>query len=112
MVVISLEPSPCPDIHPGSVGMLCGLLTVVAQAPVCALDGVPVPHMADDGVDGGSNGYLQLHVPSLEILDVPLPPLCDLIAKTGLDHLGQGHETVAKDLEFLGKRVSEHSCSV
>ena len=112
MVVIPFEPPPSPDIVPGSVGVLCGLLTVVAQALGRALDGVEVPDVRDDAVDGGGSGNLQLLVASLEVLDVPLPSLNDHIAETGLDHLGQGQETVAKHLESLGKRVSEHSCSV
>ena len=70
MVVIPLKPPPSPDIVPGCVGVLCGMLTVVAQALGHALDGVK-----------------------------------DHIAKTGLDHLGKG-------LESLGKHVPEHSCSV
>ena len=112
MVVIPLEPSPDPHILPGSVGVLPCLLTVPAQPPGCPLEVVPVLDVVNDAVDCGGPGHLQLLVAPLEVLDVPPPSINDNISKTGLDELGQGQESVAKNSETLGKPLSEHGGSV
>ena len=92
-----------PNICPGSVGVLSGLLTVPAQASLSPHEVIPVLHMGNYAMEGGSPGHLELLVAFLEILDVTSPPLLDIVAKGALDHLGQVHEVGAKALEALRK---------
>ena len=106
---VPLESPVGPDIIPGCVGVLNGLLRVPAQASLCPLHVIPVLNMGHDAVDGGGPGHLQFLVTLFEILDVSSPPLLDHVAKAALHQLGQVHEVVTKDLEALGEHVPEEA---
>ena len=106
---VPLEPPVDPDVCPGCVGVLRGLLRVPAQAPLSPLEVVPVLHVGHNPVDGGGPGHFQCLVTFLEILDVTSPPLLDHVAKGALDNLGQVHEVGAEALETLGEQVLEEA---